>query len=125
MPDSRQGGITAGRLKPGRWLGAVPSGVVADGREQAGRKPARQFGKAVGFPDAPSTQYGLLEAQLKGAQGASSLGEHPLEMLNGLKERVGLQALRNWLLTAKQATQIRQPATQPLKQVVESLQAER
>jgi hypothetical protein len=85
-------------------------------------KPSGRPGRFVG---ANSTQQGLLKAQLKGAQSASRGPERALEMLHGLKERVALRTVGRRLLAAKQTTQIRQPSTQPLKQMVYSLQAER
>jgi hypothetical protein len=78
-----------------------------------------------GFADALSTQKGQLKAQLKGTQSASRRREHTLEMLNGLKQRIGLGTVGRRLMAAKQAPQLGQSSPQPLKQMVESLQAER
>jgi hypothetical protein len=75
--------------------------------------------------DAISTQKGLLKAQLKGTQNASPLREQVLEVLNGLKQWIGLRTVGRGLMTAKQAAQFGHSPTQPLKQMVESLQAER
>lgn len=71
------------------------------------------------------SQQRPLEAQLKCRQGANGFGEHLLEVLDGLPERVRLRTGRGLLFAAEQATQIRQPPAQTLEQVVKGLQPER